>query len=69
MPAVMITCPKTRNPVSTGLTLGSNHALAALEQEARQAACPHCAEQHKWRPSDAYLQAEDDEEGFPFVKR
>jgi len=58
MPTVMITCPKTKESVSTGMAMdkasfdGSTLAGNTIK-------CPACGEKHTWSKEDAFLADEE----------
>jgi hypothetical protein len=54
MPMVLITCPKTRRPVWTGLELDTLSFIWASLREQRFR-CPACGKTHLWNKEDAYL--------------
>ena len=61
MAMVLIKCPTTDLPVSTGLFMDeSDFESAALEQEDRRLACPLCQEIHVWSKDQAYLVEEEE---------
>lgn len=54
MATVLITCPKTRRPVATGLELDTLSFIWATLREQR-VRCPACGRTHIWNKVDAYL--------------
>lgn len=56
MAMVLIRCPVTDLPVSTGLFMDeSTFRSATLEEEETRLSCPLCGETHVWRKEEAYL--------------
>jgi hypothetical protein len=53
--AVMITCKRTGNPISTGVRVGGNNELQRLPETRSFARCPHCGGVHGWEVSDAWI--------------
>jgi hypothetical protein len=56
MAAVLITCPRTRRPVATGLDLDTLSFIWATLRDQRFR-CPACGRTHIWDKEDAYLPA------------
>jgi hypothetical protein len=52
---VMITCPKTRLTLATGVQLSKEVFATAVFVNVR-ASCPHCESDHRWNKADAFLQ-------------
>jgi hypothetical protein len=51
---VLITCPRTREPVATGLVLDTQAFIWASLREQR-IRCPRCGKIHRWTREGAYL--------------
>jgi hypothetical protein len=61
MAMVLIKCPTTDLPVSTGLFMAeSEFESAAFQEEARRLSCPLCNEVHVWQKDQAYLVEEEE---------
>lgn len=54
MPMVLITCPRTRQPVPTGIVLDTQAFIWANLRQQRTH-CTHCNRIHRWSKEDAYL--------------
>src|SRR5689334_22837246 len=54
MPMVLITCPRTREPVPTGIVLDTQAFIWASLREQRTH-CARCDRNHRWSKEDAYL--------------
>ena len=57
MARVLVTCPTTRQFVSTGVEL-EPRAFEDLPPEARSFRCGACDQQHTWSKADAYVEAQ-----------
>ena len=57
MPAVMIRCPDTGRPVSTGIEMDSNE-LARLPEVLSRAFCPLCRRDHAWTVRAAWIEGD-----------
>lgn len=56
---ILINCPNTGNPVSTGMTTTPEDFERDDEQlEHRFGPCPECGQSHTWNTSDAWLASE-----------
>jgi hypothetical protein len=60
MARVMITCPKTRNPIYTGLNFDW-FSFDSIEFCALPLHCPYCDDDHEWEKDEAYLMADGGE--------
>lgn len=61
MAMVLIRCPKTNLPVTTGLFMdSSSFESATLGDEDTRLKCPICREIHVWRKEEAYLVEENE---------
>jgi hypothetical protein len=54
MPDLMIRCPKTDTPVSTGVGMERDD-FDAFDIEGREFGCPACGETHFWQKSEAFF--------------
>jgi hypothetical protein len=54
MALVMIKCPQTGNPVSTGIETDTE-TFARLPDATAHLLCPGCGQIHAWRKADAIL--------------
>jgi hypothetical protein len=55
MRRLMIECPKTGEPVSTGVSMESDE-FDLVEIEGKEFGCPACGETHFWDKPDAFLE-------------
>lgn len=63
MAMVVIRCPATNLPVSTGLFIERTaFEPANLSEEDRRLKCPLCGELHLWTGEEAYLVEDEPEE-------
>lgn len=61
MAMVLIKCPMTNLPVSTGLFMGENDfESATFEEGDRRLSCPLCQKVHVWQKDQAYLVEEEE---------
>jgi hypothetical protein len=61
MAMVLIKCPVTNLPVSTGLFMEEDYfESATLGEEDRRLSCPLCQEVHVWQKEEAYLVEEEE---------
>jgi endogenous inhibitor of DNA gyrase (YacG/DUF329 family) len=51
---ILVTCPRTGTPVSTGLKT-EWVLLHSLPRVAVPLQCPACGQMHKWHPQDAWI--------------
>ena len=59
MPRIMITCPVTKKPVYTGMTMDKERFEAPHNFLANNVIrCPHCGDVHRWDKADAYVESE-----------
>lgn len=56
MPRLMIRCPKTGAPVSTGMNF-DEQSLQAANLWRNTIVCPRCGEAHTWDKKDAFLES------------
>jgi hypothetical protein len=54
MGALMITCPNTGQPVSTGIET-DNYSLKQIADVATRSHCPFCGLDHTWWKREAWL--------------
>jgi hypothetical protein len=54
MAALMITCPVTSKPFSTGVEVSAEQK-GQLPDVASTARCPHCGTVHEWNVREAWL--------------
>lgn len=54
MARVMIKCPTTGEPVSTGMDMDSLEGVSLSNNTLRD--CPECGQDHVWQGSDAFLE-------------
>lgn len=54
-PRVLINCPRTGRPVSTGLTCTEARFESIQPQKNPIARCPECGDPHAWKKAEAYL--------------
>ena len=57
MPAVMIRCPRTDQPVPTGIDIDAEEFPIA-DLNGKSFVCSACGERHVWNKSDAFLDEE-----------
>lgn len=57
MPAVMIRCPRTDQPVPTGIDIDAEEFPLA-DLNGQSFVCSACGERHVWNKSDAFLDEE-----------
>jgi endogenous inhibitor of DNA gyrase (YacG/DUF329 family) len=57
MAVVMITCPNTGRPVSTGIE-SDPRSFACLPDVLSHSKCPHCGSEHVWWTREAWLAAD-----------
>lgn len=63
---VLIRCPETNLPVSTGLFVdAATFESAAFDEEHRRLKCPLCQGLHVWQKDVAYLVEDEEEAGAP----
>lgn len=55
MPNVMIKCPETNKPVSTGIAMDEKSFNSSTLSN-NNVQCPHCGKMHTWQKEDAYLE-------------
>ncbi len=61
MAMVLIRCPVTNLPVTTGLFMDrTSFESATLQEDDRRLKCPECREIHVWRKEEAYLVEENE---------
>jgi endogenous inhibitor of DNA gyrase (YacG/DUF329 family) len=54
MGMVMITCPKTKKPVPTGISM-DKASFNSSTLTNNSVGCPHCGSMHVWNKKDAYV--------------
>ena len=59
MTRVMIKCPATGEPVSTGMSM-DKASLESSTLSMNSVSCPHCQQMHTWNKEDAYLERQAD---------
>ncbi len=57
-PQLLITCPSTGEPVSTGVGMERSD-FDAVDIEGREFGCPACGETHIWQKSEAFFDPDD----------
>lgn len=65
MPPMMIKCPRTGRPVSTGHSNDSK-SFAAISAEGNKSRCSSCGGTHMWNKADAWVA---EEAPLPFERR
>lgn len=55
METVYITCPRTQQPVNTGIQM-TNEAFQSWTYTGAGMPCPHCGETHPWTKENARLE-------------
>ena len=61
MAMVLIRCPVTNLPVTTGLFMDKvRFESATLQDKDRRLKCPECREIHVWQKEEAYLVEENE---------
>jgi hypothetical protein len=61
MAMVLIRCPVTNLPVSTGLFMDRpTFESATIQDDEKRLKCPLCGEIHVWQKEEAYLVEEDE---------
>jgi hypothetical protein len=63
MPQIMIRCPKFGRAISTGLQTEKIkfESLAGIKLSV---VCPACGKIHRWRQSDAWIEASESDQPF-----
>jgi hypothetical protein len=51
---ILILCPHTRSPVTTGLSIDCV-VFKSLPPVAVPLRCPACGQTHRWKPGDAWI--------------
>jgi hypothetical protein len=54
MGALLVRCPRTRHPISTGIEIDTG-SLAKMASSRISVACPHCVGSHEFKIGDAYI--------------
>jgi endogenous inhibitor of DNA gyrase (YacG/DUF329 family) len=52
---VMINCPETGKPLSTGMSMDEQSFRSTQLSTNTTGPCPHCGKHHTWNKKDAYL--------------
>ena len=58
MAVLLIKCPHTNRPISTGIEVYGSETLARLPDEFSHLECPECGLEHAWWTREAWLQDE-----------
>jgi hypothetical protein len=58
MARVMIKCPSTGKPLSTGMDFGKQAFETSTLTNNTVGPCPHCGQMHTWSKKDAWLEGE-----------
>ena len=58
MSAIKIRCPAAGQPYSIGVDI-DGHSFRSLQAMAFTARCPHCMTDHRWSPTEAWLEPPD----------
>lgn len=56
MGTVMIKCPKTDEPLSTGISMPQASFDSSGFENNTVGPCPHCGDAHAWSKGDAYVE-------------
>jgi hypothetical protein len=59
MPDLMIRCPKTQEPMPTGILMNRQSLENSKLANNVSGPCPHCGELHTWNLEDAWLDEEE----------
>jgi len=58
MPEIMIKCPETGKPVSTGIAMDKASFESTDMSDNTLGKCPACGKDHVWSKEDAFLKGE-----------
>jgi hypothetical protein len=56
MGKVMIKCPSTAEPMTTGIRMSAEALETAEMSDNTIEPCPHCGEAHTWDKTDAWVE-------------